>query len=217
MPLPLHGDSLDQAMRARPVCRPGLIPRPASQSSIRLPPLEASCESPAGGHLGMLRSMRRSPSFTRMEPERCESKGAFHSEAAQQVQKRRTCPVDRGAWSTPDVTQVMQLGKCPEEEHAPRAVAPSNGPESDDAMRAKAKVIAACQKLFFEELARSGQDATSAAVAVLLRFSENRSELSLAQAPPKAIAPEPERVVPRKPTSNAGRRRPTMIQVAVRS
>lgn len=61
--LSLAAEGLTRAQSSSAVCRPGRVPRPVSRTSLRLPPLDASpVASPPGGHVSMVRSLRRSQS-----------------------------------------------------------------------------------------------------------------------------------------------------------
>lgn len=109
---------------------------------------------------------------------------------------------------------VPSSASKPAEIHRSCSTPPTGTVKADDAAsaHAKAKAVAALQRLFFEEMARNGQDANGAAARALRRLSEAPSSPS---APAAQAAPASRvEVAPRAPARDDDEEAPAVEEEA---
>lgn len=137
-------------------------------------------------HMRQMRRSEPSPFGRWGDPEAC-----LPRRPSQDVRvRRRRAPADFGACfggnsssrahsqpsgnSAPSGQSSLLSGMTAEDQRTGRAgsVPPTGTSQSDEQALAKARAVASLQRLFFEEMAKGGHDANSAAAAALRRLTE---------------------------------------------
>lgn len=245
-------DCLDVAIAESPRRPVEASPRPHDLVVMSSPPLQPA------GHIQHMRSLRKSaPSEYGRWGEQWPS-SSIARPSSRDVRVRRTRrPADFGACiggsssarsrSIGDPSSPLLASPGGAEGATSSAAAsdrcmsvpPSGTPKADasnETAAAKARAIASLQRLFFEEMARGGNDANSAAVAALRRLTEGSAAASSSgpgdMEDVTAMSPFPAHgcpgfsaasspLVPRRPEAVVGtehRRRPApRLRVAVQS
>jgi len=238
--------------QAKPSCRsgepaPDAADAPSLESSPRRPHdigLSSAPPTPPSGHINHCRLLRRSePSPFQRQVDQDER---MPRQPSQDVRVRRTrrnpcdfgsglggdsCSRSRSQPSGNVAASAMDTGEAPTASSEQRpgrceSVPPTGTPQSDASNASavsKARAIASLQRLFFEEMAKGGHDANTAAVAALRRLSDAGPADMLAsagmhQAPPTSpTSAFSSPLVPRRPADVLGaeyRRRPApMVRV----